>query len=102
MWYARPPIVSSKRSGLFKGSTVTCVDVRGKWSGLQFYAVTVRDQAKRVAKTVQQTAVSRVFRGSAQKNILRVRFSTRFALSVHRFSTRRSQRSGQTQVKCCI
>jgi hypothetical protein len=102
MWYARPPIVSSKRRGLFKGSPVTCVDVRGKWSGLQFYAVAARDQAKRVAKTVQQRRASGVFGGSAQKKILRVRFSTGYALSVHRFSTHQRQGSGQTQVKCCI
>ena len=74
----------------------------GKWSGLQFYAVAVRDQAKRVAKTVQQTRARSVFRGSAQKKILRVRFSTGFALSVHRFSTTSVRRPGRTQVKCCI
>jgi hypothetical protein len=68
----------------------------------QFYALTFRDQAKRVAKPAQHMVIGTVSRGSSEKIFFHVRFSTGFALSVHSFSTTSVPVAGAAQVKCCI
>src|SRR5688572_33510820 len=81
MWYARPPMVSSKRC------TVTVLD---SWVGekrVEFYAGPRRDQAKGMTKGASTWVHDAVRADSTERKFKVVRFSTGFAPFMHRFST---------------